>query len=137
MSSKFYLGLIIVLILLILFVPYIMMRYGESFSTTTKCTVNPKLPGYLFCPGAESSGGNIGNQGGLANNTAALANYCDSLPNCAGFNTNGWIKTSIQPRNLWVNWTNDPNKGLYVKQKESFVPSVGKYGIPMTNPFSS
>jgi hypothetical protein len=44
-----------------------------------------------------------------------LKDACNSLSNCRGFNTNGWLKHTIKPQNEWINWTSDPTKGLYVK----------------------
>lgn len=106
------------------------------------CSVNPSAPNYSFCPGKDSAGNNIGNQISLVNNISGLASYCDSMENCKGFNTDGWFKNNLLPQNKWSTWTNDPKKGLYVKnkspiplKKEKFISAL-KTGIPMINPFS-
>ena len=78
-----------------------------------KCSMRAN---YLFCPGQDSSGNNIGNQYTLVDNIPELINDCNSLNNCRGFNTNAWFKNKI---NLpLTTWTSDPNKGLYIKYPE-------------------
>lgn len=128
---------------------------SSSFVPMSGCTFDPNAPNYSFCQGEDSGGNDIGNQSTLYDNVPGLVSYCDSLPNCAGFNTNAWVKSSILPQAQWSKWTTDPSKGLYVKgserftsfnpfnilskmrykKAERFVPS-GFVGNPMMNPFN-
>lgn len=105
-----------------------------TFTPLPGCASDPNAPGYSFCQGMDSNGGDIGSQGSLANNVSGLVSYCNSMPNCVGFNTNSYIKGSLAPQSQWVKWTTDPTKGLYVKGQENF-RNPGQYGRPSINPF--
>ena len=41
--------------------------------------------------------------------------WCNSRPNCKGFNTNGWMKRAILPESKLSTWTTNADEGLYVK----------------------
>ena len=97
MSTPMIVGIVIFLILLlILFVLMIIPTSSEKMTSGNK---DIRAPGYVFYPGMDSDGYNIGNQSSLMNNVSSLASYCDSIKNCRGFNTNGWIKSDIIPQN--------------------------------------
>lgn len=68
--------------------------------------------GYVFTPFKDSSGNDIHNKRGSLPDMMA---HCDSLPECKGFNTNGWMKKALRPENQWNTWTADPDKGFYAK----------------------
>ena len=69
---------------------------------------------YNFYPGKDSPGNDLLSLPQYADNAEFLANACAADINCAGFNTNGWLKNVIQNQSTWSNWTYDPVKGLYV-----------------------
>lgn len=92
---------------------------GVSTVTTAKSTPSgaTAVRTYYFYPGMDSNLGDIENAQGMADNVPALKARCDALPNCQGFNTNAWMKSTIKPRAQWNQWTSDPNKGLYTVQQ--------------------
>ena len=47
-----------------------------------------------------------------------LKKDCDELPDCAGFNTAGWLKYDIRSPKNFKAWTYDPNNILYCKRCE-------------------
>merc|ERR1712038_27157 len=68
---------------------------------------------YYFIPFMDSPGNDIGNfKGGLD----AFIQYCDSRDNCAGFNSNGWLKHTLLDESKWTQWTDNPALGFYVKK---------------------
>lgn len=75
---------------------------------------------YTFYQGKDSNGNDIGNFPGTPDQ---IAEKCNSFPNCRGFNSNGWIKHTISPKDEWVTWTNDPTKGFYVKPNQVILQS--------------
>jgi hypothetical protein len=76
----------------------------------------------------DSNGNDIGNAG---TNIATLKSECNKLPNCQGFNTDGWLKNPIKPINDWGNTTNWNRSDLYIKNKIPFVlPSI----LPTSSP---
>lgn len=68
-------------------------------------------PKWMFYKGLDSNGGDIGNFPGSLTQIKAK---CESLPDCKGFNDNGWLKNVLLSRNLWSKWTDDPNKGFRI-----------------------
>ena len=44
-----------------------------------------------------------------------LKAFCHREPQCVAFNTNGWLKRSLPPRDSWKRWTDIPQHGLYLK----------------------
>lgn len=74
---------------------------------------------YSFHQGLDSGGGDIGNQGALANKPEELKAWCTAEPRCKGFNTNAWMKHTIKPQSQWTRWAaNTPAnaaKGFYLK----------------------
>lgn len=131
----------IVIALVILIVIFIIVM--SPLDTIILDMVNPKpkvedklkIAGYVFHQGKDSPNGNIGNQADLVDNVTGLSKYCDSMPNCVGFNTNGWVKSSLKPEAEWTRWTEDKSKGLFVKSKEHYSDFPGALGSPMTDPF--
>lgn len=51
----------------------------------------------------------------LSGGFETYARECDADVNCVGFHSNGWLKHTIKDEKDWNKWTDDPNKGLYVK----------------------
>ena len=45
-----------------------------------------------------------------------LVELCAQDSKCLGFNTNGWMKKELKPRDKWDKWTSDKKKGFYVKK---------------------
>ena len=77
---------------------------------------------YKFYQGVDSGGGDITQRADLANNVSGLQAACSSTAGCKGFNTNGWIKNTIQPLSAWYNWSSNPNQGFYIQT--SALPAV-------------
>ena len=116
----------------------------ESFGNTKFCKCKNKSiekfsNEYAFMSTLPCSGGNdIMQDGANANNIDALKATCDNLPNCMSFNSNGWMKTSLTPKNNWnaqePSFMDNPNiKGCYVKIQASdpsytFLPGVAGPG---------
>ncbi len=70
---------------------------------------------YAFTQGMDSGGNDI-RRSGNADNIAELKKECDADPNCKGFNTNGFLKSVVKPVGEWYKWTDESNKGFYVKK---------------------
>lgn len=71
------------------------------------------LPNYLFYQGKDSGGNDIGHFPGTPKE---IMIKCNSEPKCKGFNTNGWVKHTILPKDKWVKWSGDATKGMYLRQ---------------------
>ena len=74
-----------------------------------------KVPGYVFYQGYDSNEGDLKRNAANTNNPAMLAAECSELPNCLGFNTNGYLKASTLPLTEWRKWTTDPSGGFYLR----------------------
>jgi len=73
------------------------------------------IDGYTFQPGLDSVGNDIANGG---RNIERLARACDERPDAVGFNTDGFLKHAIAPRQQWTAMPNpNGNEGLYVRQR--------------------
>ncbi len=88
---------------------------------------SPRRPKWMFYQGKDSGGNDIGNFPGSLEQIKAK---CESLPNCKGFNDNGWIKHTLSMSALTSggNWTSDPNKGFRVHADR--VPEAPSVGVP-------
>ena len=77
---------------------------------------NPRphdVPGYLFHPGRDSVGFDIGNVG---RDIEVLARECTADARAVAFNTDGFLKHELRPAAQWTHIDNaDGNEGLYVK----------------------
>ena len=79
-------------------------------------------PKWQFYQGVDSNFGDIDSNPSMpgdqpyTGNLAQLKQTCLSIPSCKGFNDNGWLKSTLQPRSDWDNyrWTSDPTKGFRV-----------------------
>lgn len=82
---------------------------------------------WRFFQGVDSNGNDIGNYPG---SLAEIKAKCNSMPNCKGFNDNGWIKHTLLPRSDWdkYKWTTEPNKGFRVHSDR--VPELATQGVP-------
>jgi len=68
---------------------------------------------YTFIQGIDSEKGDIKN---IPNASIdQLKRECFIDPSCKGFNTNGWLKNTL-PSGYGTKWTDDPVKGLYIKE---------------------
>lgn len=57
-----------------------------------------------------------------------IANDCSLDAGCVAFNSNGWLKSSLEPEEDWETWTTDPCLGIYVKEVcTNQVPSGYKF----------
>ena len=89
-----------------------------------------------FVPGMDSSGHDIG-QLGRGMSIEEMKALAAARPDCVGFNSNGWFKHTLRPRTEWSRWTDDPNKGLYVRKKQAehrnvTTLAVGEEETPVT-----
>ena len=116
-------AIVVVLLIIIVGVVYYMyfMPTDQTDSGQTDSDGQVTAPVYKFYPGKDSWNGDLKHMPSLANKPNQLKQTCNTLDGCKGFNTNGWLKNRIKPQNEWKTWTSNPNKGLYVKQPESFV----------------
>lgn len=69
---------------------------------------------YEFVPHLDSGGNDIGRLG-AGMSIEEMKELADATPDCVGFNSNGWFKHTLLPRDRWGRWTSDPNLGFYVK----------------------
>ena len=76
------------------------------------------LDEFDFYPLMDSPGNDIGNKrsGGIED----YAKECIEKDNCLGFNSNGWLKDTIQIKSQWYKWTDNPSQGIYVKKSYKF-----------------
>jgi len=65
---------------------------------------------YTENQGFDSGGANIERMAGKS--VDELKEACSNMPDCAGFNTDGWLKSSIAEQAEWYEWTGG---SLYVK----------------------
>ncbi|KAJ4458748.1 hypothetical protein PAPYR_5516 [Paratrimastix pyriformis] len=72
----------------------------------------PASDGWEFLQGDDYGGCDICCRAELRNNIGALKASAQTLPNCVGFNTNGWFKHSCSEANRG-HWTSDPACGFY------------------------
>jgi hypothetical protein len=84
----------------------------------------PALDNYDFYPYMDSGGNDIQNVG-VSGGIGAIAAACNIHSTCRGFNSNGWIKHTITAQSQWTKWTNDVNKGFYVKKSSD--PSLDNF----------
>lgn len=72
------------------------------------------VPGFRFYPGMDSSGADIKNGG---RDIPKLASECLENQTAVGFNTDGFLKSHIQPRSAWQRMSGpQETSGLYVKE---------------------
>ena len=84
-------------------------KYSES---TSLC----HSTNYSFVQGKDSHGNDIERYWFEGITIDQMKSRCDANVECLGFNSNGWMKYHLKPENEWVHWTNDPNKGFYIKE---------------------
>jgi len=68
---------------------------------------------YKFHRGVDSSGSNIERLPGAT--VSELEAACSKNPECGGFNTSGWLKSSLASEADWYAWGSTDTDGLYVK----------------------
>lgn len=57
---------------------------------------------YTYAQNRDSTGNDIMLLTTLVNDVPKLKARCDATPKCVGFNTDGWLKSKIIPRELWT-----------------------------------
>merc|ERR1719443_2776405 len=67
---------------------------------------------YEEYPNKDSGGGNMERLAGLS--VEELEKACSEKPECVGFNTAGWLKSSLADKESWYDWDGEGN-ALYVK----------------------
>merc|ERR1719388_376014 len=73
-------------------------------------------------PGKDSGGGNLERLEGLS--VEELEKACSEKAECVGFNSAGWLKSSLAESDQWYDWDGDGN-ALYVKMLNG-VPAYEK-----------
>eukprot|EP00977_Amphora_coffeiformis_P027340 scaffold34604_cov164-Amphora_coffeaeformis.AAC.8 len=94
------------------------------------CESPVTLPGYVFWSGSDSVGSDTEDSPLPFSSIANLALICDGDSLCKGFNTNGWMKTFVEPLSNWTAFGTSPSicDGLYIKTPDKdkyFVNGVG------------
>lgn len=113
------LGLVILIFVIIIVI--VVNVSQTAVQTTDQRAVQPSgTTGreYVFHQGVDSSGNDISQLADYANQITDLKSKCDQTPKCAGFNTKGWLKHTINPPATWTKWSPDPDHGLYVAVPE-------------------
>lgn len=93
------------------FIPTTGAKPLPSPAPTTTTPVQQKTAKWMFYQGLDSGDNDIGPFGDTLPNMKAK---CLSMPDCKGFNDNGWMKHTLRPKNEWYNWTSEPTKGFRV-----------------------
>jgi len=97
---------------------YVVHYWGNSWVGTLAGELhNPRphdVPGFRFFPGLDSDGFDIGNGG---RDIAALARQCLEDDAVVAFNTDGFMKNRIRPKNAWRQMPSPGQaEGLYVRE---------------------
>lgn len=94
-------------------------RKQDVEQNLTKDVVFKKAPAesYNFYQGLDSGGNDI-RRSNNQDNAEALMQECNEDPNCLGFNTNGFLKNKLNPKDSWRKWTDEPKKGFYAKESK-------------------
>jgi len=71
---------------------------------------------YGFYRGFESRDGDLSYAYDSMDSPAKLSAKCDSQAGCVGFSSLGALKKTISPQSNWVYWTENPVRGLWVKE---------------------
>ncbi len=87
---------------------------GTYVRSATTTYVAPKT--FTYYAGKDSNGGDMIYFPDLANNVPALKSWCVANPNCKGFNTNGFMKSTIKTPAYLTPWPIDTTKGVYLVQ---------------------
>jgi len=83
---------------------------------------------YKYHSNKNSLGRNIYQYNQYKNNVDQLKKKCNMIERCKGFNTNGWLKYSLKPKERWTNWGgNNTSRGFYVK---GLVPTIVPTIVP-------
>ena len=102
----------------------------------TKDVVFKKAPteSYNFYQGLDSGGNDI-RRSNNQDNAEALMEECNADSQCFGFNTNGFLKNKLNPKDSWRKWTDEPKKGFYVKEsKDKELENVKNSQTPISEP---
>ena len=88
---------------------------SSTITKPKKCSINDIS--YKFFQGKNSKKENIIQEKVLKNNIDGLKSWCSENPKCKGFNTDAYMKHTINPSlTTKSSWTNKSNKGIYIKQ---------------------
>ncbi|GBG61862.1 hypothetical protein CBR_g23815 [Chara braunii] len=69
---------------------------------------------WVFVPFFDSDGNDISRVAGTPAERRAVA--VSLREKCVAYNTNGWMKHTLLPRDKWYKWTDNEREGLYVKR---------------------
>jgi hypothetical protein len=96
-------------------------RELKPFEQWSRWTEDPSKGFYVrdeweFIPHLDSGGNDIGSLG-QGKSIEEMKVLATTIPDCVGFNSNGWFKHTLLPENQWYRWTEDPSKGFYVRRR--------------------
>jgi hypothetical protein len=87
----------------------------------------PVVRRWIFVQGMDSPGGDIGDLGGDKPSDGMIA-VADATPGCIAFNTAGYYKNVLKPRDQWRPWGEGPAQGLWVLRRWVFVQGMDSPG---------
>lgn len=120
------LGGLSIIVLMIIVVVAIGSSTTQPTTAPTPATPTPSTPvapsrTYTFYQGYDIAQNDITHDDSLIGNIDGLKAFCNDTPGCVAFNTNGWIKNKVLPRNQWARWENPKSTdGVYVLDGVSF-----------------
>lgn len=94
-------------------------KYKCVDTATTEPPPKPITNTYTFHKHVDSAGGDIELRRDLIDKVTELEAACNLIPECVGFNTNGWLKSKIRPTSEWSDSPGHDKKGLYVHDQRS------------------
>lgn len=107
-------------------VPGVVKEFSGKYKCVDTATTQPPPPKpantsntYTFHKHVDSAGGDIELRQDLIDKVTELQAACNLIPECVGFNTNGWLKSKIRPTSEWSDSPGHEKKGLYVHDHRS------------------
>jgi hypothetical protein len=85
---------------------------SSSALSPTSATGAPQFAGWTFFPNLDSDGGDVANVSNLTEEQLMV--IAISNPEVVAFNTNGYMKRTLQPRSSWVSW-GSAKQGMYAR----------------------
>mmetsp|Transcript_28560 Transcript_28560/g.68052 ORF Transcript_28560/g.68052 Transcript_28560/m.68052 type:complete len:249 (-) Transcript_28560:215-961(-) len=104
----------------------ILAALPEDFSLQSSWDGGPtgvSFPGFRFFQGHDYDGGDIVQHPDVED-LGTLAKLCAEMEKCRAFNSQGWLKEMIYPKNGWYVWTKDAQKGIFIK--EEYIGDLGQ-----------
>jgi len=104
---------------------YAVHYWANSWVDLAGELVNPDphhVAGYDFYPGLDSPGNDLANVG---RDVVRAAQACTRMAGAVAFNTDGFVKSRLLPRDQWLPSRGDPAiSGLYVRRRDGPLASL-------------